>query len=263
LLAPAGQGNHAAANAFLDALAHDRRRRALPATSINWSAWSGVGAAVRDELQEKLQEQGVGMIAPEQGLAAFEQILNSNKTQALVWPLNWSVFSRRVPRHAQQPLMAELREADKVLSPVAVQPSSLLPLLENAASGQRRALATAFVQQIAAKNMGLEVAAIDPNQDLKQYGLDSLMAVSVRGSLASAIGRELPVTLLFDYPSPQSVADFLLSKVLNLAEPQQHEISHAAQPRRPREDLDALSTEELASLLDAEMGDLGGAHHEV
>jgi len=159
--------------------------------------------------------------------------------------------------------MAELREDDKVRSPVAVQPSSLLPLLENAASGQRRALATAFVQQIAAKNMGLEVAAIDPNQDLKQYGLDSLMAVSVRGSLASAIGRELPVTLLFDYPSPQSVADFLLSKVLNLAEPQQHEISQSAQPRRPREDLDALSTEELASLLDAEMGDLGGPHHEV
>jgi acyl carrier protein len=266
LLGPTGQGNHAAANAFLDALAHDRRRRGQPGITINWGAWSEVGAAAREDLRVKMHEQGVSLIAPVQGLAALERILRIDKPQALVWPLNWPVFARNVPSHSQQPLMKELREADEVhvgkaWSLVAVEQSSLLPLLDNASAGQRRALTTAFVQQIAAKNMGLDVTEIDPNQDLKQYGLDSLMAVSMRGSLATAIGRELPVTLLFDYPSPQAVADFLLKEVLGDEDSDHTEISESELTPSVVADLDALSTEELASLLDAELDDSAGALH--
>ena len=70
-----GQGNYAAANAFLDALCHYRRALGLPATSIQWGPWSGIGAAARAALDERLAAQGIGSIRPKQGLRALEAIL--------------------------------------------------------------------------------------------------------------------------------------------------------------------------------------------
>ena len=75
LLGPPGQGNYAAANAFLDALAHYRHGLGLPALSINWSAWSEVGAAAGREVGEQVAHWGAERIQPHQGLTVLEQLL--------------------------------------------------------------------------------------------------------------------------------------------------------------------------------------------
>ena len=81
VLGAAGQANHAAANAFEDALARDRRLHGLPAVSINWGAWSEVGSATGDELSRRRAAMGIGSFSTAQGLALFERILNAKYPQ--------------------------------------------------------------------------------------------------------------------------------------------------------------------------------------
>ena len=82
LLGSPGQGNHAAANAFLDALAHHRRAAGLPALSVNWGAWAEVGAAAREDRERRIQLQGVGAMTPAEGIAALEAALESGPRPA-------------------------------------------------------------------------------------------------------------------------------------------------------------------------------------
>jgi pimeloyl-ACP methyl ester carboxylesterase/acyl carrier protein len=91
LLGSPGQANYAAANSYLDALAQYRRALGLPATTINWGAWTEVGMASRLDArqQRRLAEQGMGSITPDQGVRVLEQILLRGDVQTAVLPIQW------------------------------------------------------------------------------------------------------------------------------------------------------------------------------
>ena len=224
LLGSAGQTNHSAANAFLDALAHHRHEQSLPALSINWGAWSEIGAAARRGADRRAGSRGIESFSPLEGLAAFEWLLRSSLAQVAVLPVSWPKFLSHLPMARQWPFFAGFEsergrsERPAPLSEAAVAAAvhaDLLERLDAAAPAKRRPMLLAHVQESVVRVLGLDRSRpMDRTLPLSEMGMDSLMAVELRNILGTSVGRPLPATLLFDFPTVTAVADYLAEHVL-------------------------------------------------
>ncbi len=220
LLGSPGQGNHAAANAFLDALAHHRRAHGLPAVSINWGAWAEVGAAARRNVGERITMQGVSTIAPEQGLEVLARVLGGSPVQIGVLPVFWPKFLQQFGGAGAPPLLSALaREArpPATAERAAPPPPDVLRRVAEAPRGKRRGLLLAHVRDRVIKVLGLDPShPVGGRQPLNELGIDSLMAVELRNLLGSdlALKRALPATLVFDHPTIEALTEYLCRAVL-------------------------------------------------
>jgi myxalamid-type polyketide synthase MxaB len=217
-----GQANYAAANAFLDGLAHHRRARAAAGTSINWGPWeAGMAATVGNRDQQRWAETGVTPIGGEQGLALLEDILRNAHVQPCVWGVDWSVYLQQFPVGQEPALVSELVGGltnRRVAAPAAAPQAVLKDAIESTPPNRRWNLVMSHVRDRAVKVLGIDPASpIEPGVALSEMGLDSLMAVELRNALSAAVGRPLPATVLFKYPSLQALTDFLAYEVLGIA----------------------------------------------
>jgi acyl carrier protein len=223
LLGPSGQANHAAANAFLDALAQHRRLQGLPALSLNWGLWADVGAAAERHLMLRAAQLGLGAIAPQEGLEALEDAWRQQTPQLAVLPVDWPTYSRQWAGGRTPSLFTELMrpgEARQSAKPASSRaPAPARPWLE-AAPGDRPRLLLTHLQEQIRKVLGWDSARpLDPRLPLQELGLDSLMAVELRNALSLSLGQPLPATLLFDYPTIEALGDYLARAVLPREEP--------------------------------------------
>ncbi|WP_405997989.1 SDR family NAD(P)-dependent oxidoreductase [Streptomyces sp. NBC_00829] len=215
-----GQANYAAANTFLDALAHRRRAEGLPATALAWGLWaerSGMTGDLADADLERISRAGVAALTSAEGLALLDTARAVGDPTAV--PMHLDLASLRqadasmVPALLRGLVRAPARRA--VESPDAAPAGGLtgrlLPL--TAAERDRLLLDTVRVQVAAVLGYpGPE--AVDPGRAFKELGFDSLTAVELRNRLGSATGVRLPATLVFDYPTPNALAAFLRTELL-------------------------------------------------
>uniref|UniRef100_UPI0012EAAF1D type I polyketide synthase n=1 Tax=Actinokineospora pegani TaxID=2654637 RepID=UPI0012EAAF1D len=212
----AGQGNYAAANAFLDALMADRRAAGLPGVSMAWGLWEqadGMTANLDEVDQARADRGGVQAITPTEGMELFDAAVGSG--QALLVPIKLDLRGARAGAAAGGPvphLLRGLVQAGRQQARAAS--GGLAARLAGLAPAERDALLLDLVRgQVAAVLGHAGPEAVRADTAFKDSGFDSLTSVELRNRLREATGLKLPATLVFDYPTPQALAGYLRDEV--------------------------------------------------
>jgi len=221
LLGSPAQANCAAANAFLDALAYHRRAMGLPGLSINWGPWeqSGMAAGVSHRDQSRWKTRGVDTLPPEKGLEILEQLIGQDIARIGVFRVDWFEFLKQFS-HDRLPLFLEaFSQSYKASDKQPEQQSEFFKQLESLPVKSRREFLEKHIRSRIAKVLGLTSSEdIEPRQSLFEIGMDSLMAVELKNALETELGRSLRSTLVFDYPTVESLSDYLTGSVLSADE---------------------------------------------
>ncbi|TGB19163.1 amino acid adenylation domain-containing protein [Streptomyces palmae] len=212
-----GQGNYAAANAFLDALAHLRRAKGLPAASVAFGPWEGEGmaAGLSEVDRARFAQLGLDRLAPEEGLELVELAVRSSRalTMAAALDLN-RVQHYYESRGGIPPLFRALLSGNSGGRARGGGGTDLRKLLSEAAPEEHAAVVLDMVRQEVAKTLGFASPEdVDVNLPLQDIGIDSLTAVLMRNQLADLTGLALPAKIAFDHPSLLSLGEFLLVKL--------------------------------------------------
>jgi acyl transferase domain-containing protein/acyl carrier protein len=241
-LGAAGQANHAAANAVLDAIAYYRRSRGLPATSINWGAWAGVGlAAARADRGDRLATMGLASISAAEGRVALERLMVADAVQGSVMHFDASAWAQNIGAAAQT-LLAGLAVKDAATTDGRSAPE--LPLADRlqqvpAGRDRREFLETWLVQQVA-RILRLSPTSIDVNKPVRAMGLDSLMAVELRKKLEAGTAVPIPTTLVWNYPTVVQLAPEIAARMGVDLDGTAAAAAVVAAPGEDSADLDAL-----------------------
>ncbi|HLI70271.1 MAG TPA: beta-ketoacyl reductase, partial [Ktedonobacteraceae bacterium] len=209
VLGSVGQGNHAAANAFLDALAHYRRTQGLPGLSIDWGAWNQIGAAAQEQVQERVRRQGLGMLEPAQGSQALETLLPLSLPQVIVLPISQS-WQQGYQFASENPLLADLIQPGTIQEQRKEPLLSRNELLQLASTERQQWLENYLRRQIARVLRFSTPAQLEVNQPLNSLGIDSLMAIELKNRIQTDIGVDIPITSLLQGPSIAQFATQLL-----------------------------------------------------
>ncbi|NUR04024.1 MAG: SDR family NAD(P)-dependent oxidoreductase, partial [Streptomyces sp.] len=247
-----GQAAYAMANAALDALAEQRRAAGLAATSISWGLWSGGGMA-EGTGEVSLTRRGIRALEPTTGIDALQRTLDQGATCRTVVDVDWSQFAPRTAALRRGRLFDDLPEARHALEAAgaaqkdAGTAESTNAFVERVTSlpepEQRRILVELVRSEAAAVLRHETTELLAPRRSFKDAGFDSLTALELRNRLNTAIGVILPVTVVFDHPNPDALADFLHGEALGLSVQDAARSDHADTARR------ALAPEEPIAIV--------------
>ncbi|HEY0454710.1 beta-ketoacyl reductase, partial [Actinophytocola sp.] len=211
----AGRGGEGAGTAVLDALAEGRHRRGLPATSIAWGPWDGAEQATH------LRLNGLNPMHAGLAVTALTRAVTAGPTTVVIADVTWDRFA---PAHtANRPGrlltgVPEARDALAAADRADETADTLRRRLRDLAPADRSGAVTEVVRERVAHVLGH--TDVEADRAFRDLGFDSVTAVDLRNHLATATGLTLPVTLVFDHPTPEALARHLLDELLPAADPE-------------------------------------------
>ncbi|MFD8871430.1 SDR family NAD(P)-dependent oxidoreductase, partial [Streptomyces sp. NPDC059590] len=224
VLGSPGQGNYAAANAVLDALARHRLANGRPATSLAWGLWaqgSGMTRHLDGSDHARIGRGGMAPLDTEEALALFDA--SSAAGEPFLVPARLEIGALRT-RAATARVPALLRG----LVPMSARPGaaergegapdsgvSLRDRLARRGGKEQQGILTRLVRSQAAAVLGhAGIEEVAERRAFRELGFDSLTAVELRNRLTAATGLRLPATLAFDFPTPAALAEHVRSLLL-------------------------------------------------
>jgi acyl transferase domain-containing protein/acyl carrier protein len=244
------QGNYAAANAFLDSLAHYRQAIGLPALSINWGVLGGEGYVSRNErVAQFLAKQGISELSPGEVTSILESSLRAGNAQVAAIRVEWAKW-RTFFRGMQSNLLLERIFASVERQETNGVTSNWRNKIESAAPEEKQDVVAQAVREVVGSVLRLKPDLLRDDQPLTDLGLDSLMGVEIENSLEAAIGVALPPTSLMRARTIGQIATLITGHVGGAAPiATSPAIESAASTSGAEVDLDALSGDQIDRLL--------------
>lgn len=206
------QANYVAANCFLDALAHYRRARGLPALSLNWGSIGKVGAVARNpKVEQYLTSLGVNSLDPEAAASALGELLRRGAVQTSVVNMNWARWANSPLNVTDSPIYANLVAGYRNQGGSGGQ--SLRSALRAAPIETHESLVGEFLRAQIAKVTRLPLTRLEPSLRLDQLGIDSLMGVELNNLIRVETDVEFSVMTLMQGLTIQQLAGKLLEKL--------------------------------------------------
>lgn len=200
MLGKAGQANYAAANVFMDSLAHYRRLSGLEGLSINWGPWteSGMAAQLNEQIARRFAAEGINSIVPQQGLQLLNKFLATKITQVGVLPIYWSKFLQQFPSEQYPSIFLEI---SKSISPPSLAeitntktPAEIKLQLPQATQEEQKKLLSFYLQNLIAKLLGFSsINTVDIKKPLSEIGLDSLVSIQIKNRIRSDLELDLSI----------------------------------------------------------------------
>ncbi|MEU9470796.1 type I polyketide synthase [Streptomyces avermitilis] len=208
VLGAGGQGNYAAANAFLDALAQHRAAQGLPAVSLAWGPWDessgGMTGAVSTNHLARLARTGVAALSSDEGLVLFDVARAGTEAAVVLMRVDTAALRGAAGREEVPALLAGLVPRASPTPPAARRN------LGDLGQDERRQALRDLVRARAASVLGHTTSeALDISRPFLESGFDSLTAVELRNALSEATGLRLPSTIVFDSATPAGLAERL------------------------------------------------------
>jgi mycoketide-CoA synthase len=224
-----GQGNYAAANAALDALAGQRAAAGLPATSLAWGLWADASGMTAAADTARIRRTGLLPLPADLGLALFDRAVGTGEALLAPVRLDNPVLRSRARGGTLPALFTDLvPAADRRATGGADELRRRLAGMD--ADGQLRAVRELLASTLAAVLGHGNPRSVELERTFTELGLDSLTGLELRNRLTAGTGLRLPATLVFDYPTPAGLAGYLLAELA----------ADAARPAGPALDLDGL-----------------------
>jgi NAD(P)-dependent dehydrogenase (short-subunit alcohol dehydrogenase family)/acyl carrier protein len=206
----AGQGVYAAANAYLDALAHHRRSRGATALSLAWGGWEGQGMVEDNQAEQHLRRLAILPMPPATALAALHQATGQDHASVVIASIGWQQFAPIFTAARPSPFLSALPDTRDTAATVADHSavSNLLTQLAPRDIPDQITALTDLVLTHAADVLGGS-DGLTPSRAFRDAGFDSLTAMELRTRLATATGIPLPSTVVFDHPNATALAEHL------------------------------------------------------
>jgi polyketide synthase 12 len=222
LVGGSGQANYSAANAYLDALAAQRRANGLPAMSLAWGLWeqaSGMTGHLQSADLARLNRDGILALPVDDALALFDQALVVDEPFLVPARIDRGALRVKSSAGTLPPMFVELisgparRQVGDSLA-AAQSRSALAAQLTGLPVDEQHGVLLDLVRSHMATVLGLpSPEAIGADLAFQDHGFDSLTAVELRNRLKAATGLTLSPTLIFDYPNPAALAEYFRTQL--------------------------------------------------
>jgi acyl transferase domain-containing protein/thioesterase domain-containing protein/SAM-dependent methyltransferase/aryl carrier-like protein len=214
-----GQAHYAAANQALDQLAQMRRLRGLPALSVNWGAWQDIRMASEAD-KKRFEKSGLHQMPNAQALAALERLITTGRPSAIVASVDWSTLCAAYEARRSRPLFAEMQFRPRIDNATAASPKAadkepdFSRQLRTASPTRRRDILLAHLRSQVGEVLGFGPAReVELDRGLYEMGLDSLMAVELKGRLERSLGVTIATSVLIQGPTLIELGGWLLERL--------------------------------------------------